>query len=128
MLWWAPLNLSYFTTGLYFSVAFMYYLKRYKTAWWEKYNYVLAAAFQGGVAFSGLIIFFAVQYHPIVISWVSSLPSPLNYRLMLTIIKVGKQRDHQRRRRIRRPDRSDSRITGQGLLRSRQLDIVPLSA
>lgn len=72
MLWWAPLNLSYFTSGLYFSIAFMYYLKRYKTAWWEKYNYVLAAAFNGGVAFSGLIIFFAVQYHPKVIDWVSS--------------------------------------------------------
>jgi OPT family small oligopeptide transporter len=31
MLQWAPLNLTYFTSGLYFSVFFMYYLKRYKT-------------------------------------------------------------------------------------------------
>jgi hypothetical protein len=31
MLQWAPLNLTYFTSGLYFSVGFMYYLKRYKT-------------------------------------------------------------------------------------------------
>jgi hypothetical protein len=69
MLFWAPLNLTYFMGGLYFSGAFMYYLKRYKTAWWEKYNYVLAAALTGGVAFSGIIIFFAVQYHPQSISW-----------------------------------------------------------
>ncbi|UKZ81692.1 hypothetical protein TrVFT333_009464 [Trichoderma virens FT-333] len=69
MLLWAPLNLTYFTGGLYFSFAFMYYLKRYKTAWWEKYNYVLSAALTGGVAFSGIIIFFAVQYHPKDISW-----------------------------------------------------------
>ncbi|KAF7122077.1 hypothetical protein CNMCM5793_000032 [Aspergillus hiratsukae] len=69
MLFWAPLNLTYFTGGLYFSFAFMYYLKRYKTAWWEKYNYVLSAALTGGVAFSGIIIFFAVQYHPKSISW-----------------------------------------------------------
>ncbi|PTB40311.1 uncharacterized protein TrAFT101_004639 [Trichoderma asperellum] len=69
MLLWAPLNLTYFTGGLYFSFAFMYYLKRYKTAWWEKYNYVLAAALTGGVAFSGIIVFFAVQYHPKTISW-----------------------------------------------------------
>lgn len=69
MLLWAPLNLTYFTGGLYFSLAFMYYLKRYKTAWWEKYNYVLAAALTGGVAFSGIIIFFAVQYHPKSINW-----------------------------------------------------------
>ncbi|KAL7929768.1 OPT oligopeptide transporter domain-containing protein [Trichoderma chlorosporum] len=69
MLLWAPLNLTYFTGGLYFSFAFMYYLKRYKTAWWEKYNYVLSAALTGGVAFSGIIIFFAVQYHPKAIDW-----------------------------------------------------------
>lgn len=69
MLLWAPVNLTYFTGGFYFSLAFMYYLKRYKTAWWEKYNYVLAAALTGGVAFSGIIIFFAVQYHPKTIDW-----------------------------------------------------------
>jgi len=92
MLWWAPLNLSYFTTGLYFSIAFMYYLKRYKTAWWEKYNYVLAAAFQGGVAFSGLIIFFAVQYHPVIIDWVSYLPFLRSCRTSLMSILVGKHR------------------------------------
>ncbi|KAL6877633.1 OPT oligopeptide transporter domain-containing protein [Trichoderma longibrachiatum] len=69
MLQWAPLNLTYFTGGLYFSFAFMYYLRRYKTSWWEKYNYVLSAALTGGVAFSGIIIFFAVQYHPKNISW-----------------------------------------------------------
>jgi len=55
--------------GLYVSFAFMYYLRRYKTAWWEKYNYVLSAALIGGVAFSGIIIFFTVQYHPQSIDW-----------------------------------------------------------
>ena len=69
MLFWAPLNLSYFTGGLYVSFAFMYYLRRYKTAWWEKYNYVLSAALSAGVAFSAIIIFFAVQYHPVSIDW-----------------------------------------------------------
>ncbi|KAJ5933993.1 hypothetical protein N7454_006322 [Penicillium verhagenii] len=68
-LWWAPVNLSYFMGGLYFSAAFMFYLRRYKTQWWEKYNYVLAAALTGGVAFSGIIIFFAVQYHPVSVDW-----------------------------------------------------------
>jgi hypothetical protein len=69
MIMWAPYNMSYFTGGLYVSFAFMYYLKRYKTAWWEKYNYIISAALTGGVAFSGIIIFFAVQYHPKTISW-----------------------------------------------------------
>lgn len=69
MLFWAPLNLTYYTTGLYVSFAFMYYVKRYKTAWWEKYNYILSAALTGGVAFSAIIIFFSVQYHPKTLSW-----------------------------------------------------------
>ncbi|KAJ5809541.1 uncharacterized protein N7503_001759, partial [Penicillium pulvis] len=68
-LWWAPVNLTYFMGGLYISATFMFYIKRYQTPWWEKYNYVLAAALTGGVAFSGIIIFFAVQYHPESISW-----------------------------------------------------------
>lgn len=66
---WAPLNLTYFTSAVYMSFAFMYYLRRYKTAWWEKYNYVLSAALSAGVAFSGIIIFFAVQYHPVSVNW-----------------------------------------------------------
>lgn len=69
MLYWAPLNMTYFTSGAYFSLGFMYYLKRYKTEWWEKYNYVLTAALFGGVATSGLIIFFAVQYNPKPVNW-----------------------------------------------------------
>ncbi|KAG9663659.1 OPT-domain-containing protein, partial [Aureobasidium melanogenum] len=66
---WAPYNLTYFTSAVYMSFGFMYYLRRYKTAWWEKYNYVLSAALSAGVAFSGIIIFFAVQYHPVTVSW-----------------------------------------------------------
>lgn len=69
LLLWAPYNLTYFWTGLYFSFGFMWYLRRYKTAWWEKYNYVLSAALTGGVAFSGIIMFFAVQYHPVTLNW-----------------------------------------------------------
>ncbi|KAH8659988.1 oligopeptide transporter protein [Xylariales sp. PMI_506] len=69
MLYWAPYNLTYWTGGFYVSFAFMYYLRRYKTAWWEKYNYVLSAALTGGVAFSGIIIFFAVQYYPVTLDW-----------------------------------------------------------
>jgi OPT family small oligopeptide transporter len=68
-LWWAPLNLTYFTGAVYMSFGFMYYLRRYKTAWWEKYNYVLAAALNAGVALSGVIIFFAVQYHAVDVNW-----------------------------------------------------------
>ncbi|KAG9240814.1 OPT family small oligopeptide transporter [Calycina marina] len=33
-------------------------------AWWTKYNYVLAAALDSGLAISGIIIFFTVTYGP----------------------------------------------------------------
>jgi hypothetical protein len=66
---WAPVNLSQIWGGLYVSFAFMWYLRRYKTAWWEKYNYVLSAALGAGVAFSGLIMFFAVEYHAKNLNW-----------------------------------------------------------
>lgn len=69
MLSWAPYNLTYYTGGFYISFVFMYYLRRYKTAWWEKYNYVLPAALTGGVAFSAILISFAVHYHPMKLDW-----------------------------------------------------------
>lgn len=69
MLLWAPWNLSYWWGGLYVAFAFMWYLKRYKTAWWEKYNFVTAAALQGGVAFSAIIIFFAVSWKEVDLDW-----------------------------------------------------------
>ncbi|KAK2053163.1 OPT family small oligopeptide transporter [Colletotrichum caudatum] len=33
-------------------------------AWWTKYNYVLAAALDTGLALSGIVIFFAITYGP----------------------------------------------------------------
>ncbi|KAK6462457.1 OPT oligopeptide transporter protein-domain-containing protein [Scheffersomyces coipomensis] len=69
MLIYAPYNLSYYTGGLYLSIAFMFYLKKYFLSWWEKYNFVLSGAMDAGVAFSAIIIFFAVQYNDRSISW-----------------------------------------------------------
>lgn len=66
---YAPYNLSYYTMGIYVGSIFMFYLRRHYLTWWEKYNYVLASALSAGVAFSGIIIFFAVQYHDKSISW-----------------------------------------------------------
>ncbi|GMM36991.1 hypothetical protein DASC09_043160 [Saccharomycopsis crataegensis] len=66
---YAPYNLSYFLPGLYVNYAFNYYVKKRYQAWWEKYNYILSSALDAGVAFSGIIIFFAVQYHEKDITW-----------------------------------------------------------
>jgi len=69
MMNFAPYNLSYVIGGVYVAFTFMNIIKKRYLAWFEKYNYVLSAAFDAGVAFSAVIIFFAVQYHPKEIDW-----------------------------------------------------------
>lgn len=69
MLIYAPYNLSYYTSGVYASFAFMVLIRKRYQAWWEKYNYVLSGALDAGVAFSSIIIFFAVQYNEKPLNW-----------------------------------------------------------
>lgn len=69
MLIYAPNNLAYVMPGWYVNYAFMSYIKNRFAAWWEKYNYVLSAGLDSGLAFSAVIIFFAVQYKGFTIDW-----------------------------------------------------------
>ncbi|KAK6199220.1 OPT oligopeptide transporter protein-domain-containing protein [Scheffersomyces amazonensis] len=69
MLIWAPYNLSYYTGGLYLSFFFMFYLKRKYQSWWTKYNYILTSGLSAGLAFSSIIMFFAVEYKTVYLSW-----------------------------------------------------------
>ncbi|KAJ7904701.1 OPT oligopeptide transporter [Mycena olivaceomarginata] len=41
---------------------FQYVIRRRHFAWWTKYNYVLSAAMDAGVAISAVLIFFILQY------------------------------------------------------------------
>jgi len=41
---------------------FQYIIRRRHFAWWTKYNYVLSAALDTGVAISAILIFFMLQY------------------------------------------------------------------
>ena len=50
--WTGGNNLSYATNAVYVSFIFMYYIKRRFPAWWEKYNFLLEAGFDVGVAIS----------------------------------------------------------------------------
>lgn len=64
-----PYNLSYYIPSIYWAVGFMWYLKTRYTAWWQKYNFLFYSAITAGIAFSAIIIFFSVQYHPKDLSW-----------------------------------------------------------
>ena len=69
MMAYAPTNLSYYTMGLYFAIIFMWYIRTRLPAWWSKYNYILLTGLTAGLAFLGIIIFFAVYYHDKLIAW-----------------------------------------------------------
>jgi OPT family oligopeptide transporter len=56
---------SWFILGFIFQ----FYVYRYHTVWYNKFNYVLSAAMDSGVALSAIVIFFAFQYHDIAIKW-----------------------------------------------------------
>lgn len=66
---WAPYNLSFITPGFIASFFFMHLIRKRYLTWWEKYNYILSGGLTSGVAFSSIIIFFAVQYHEKDVSW-----------------------------------------------------------
>jgi OPT family small oligopeptide transporter len=44
---------------------FQYCIKRYHNNWYQRFNYVLSAALDSGVAVSALVIFFTLQIHEI---------------------------------------------------------------
>jgi hypothetical protein len=44
------------------NFVFNHFIKRRFFAWWTKYNYILAAALDTGLALSGIVIFFCISY------------------------------------------------------------------
>ncbi|KAK7204945.1 putative oligopeptide transporter [Myxozyma melibiosi] len=67
--WGSTYNLVYYIPGFYFSFFFMYYIRKRYTGWWSKYNYILTSGLSAGVAFGGVIIFAALQYPQVSLSW-----------------------------------------------------------
>ena len=55
----APIN--YAAWGVV-GFIFQYIIRRRHFSWWAKYNYVLSAALDSGVAVSSLLIFFVLYY------------------------------------------------------------------
>ncbi|KAF9150588.1 hypothetical protein DFQ26_001521, partial [Actinomortierella ambigua] len=44
---------------------FQFFLRRYRTSWYMRFNYVASAAFDTGTAFFALFVFFALKMHKI---------------------------------------------------------------
>ncbi|KAI9189288.1 OPT super [Blastocladiella emersonii ATCC 22665] len=54
-------NQAYHFTGFLVSFFFQFYVYRYRSAWWKKYNYVLATAFDVGSALTSLFITLVIE-------------------------------------------------------------------
>ncbi|RTE84970.1 hypothetical protein BHE90_000470 [Fusarium euwallaceae] len=69
---WSPYNLAHMWPAVVPGwLSWVYIRKRYLT-FWSKYNYVLSAAWQTGIALAALVIFFAVSYHGADINWIGN--------------------------------------------------------
>ncbi|RKP22210.1 OPT oligopeptide transporter protein-domain-containing protein, partial [Syncephalis pseudoplumigaleata] len=61
---------------------FQFVIYRYRHQWWTKYNYVLSAALDSGVAIAGIVIFFAFQYHPVELDWWGTKGDCANFKTL----------------------------------------------
>ncbi|KAJ7193068.1 oligopeptide transporter [Mycena pura] len=57
-----PANSNNYAPWVIVGFVFQYVIRRRHFAWWTKYNYVLSAALDSGVAVSAVLIFFILQF------------------------------------------------------------------
>ncbi|KAJ7281042.1 OPT oligopeptide transporter protein-domain-containing protein [Mycena rebaudengoi] len=57
-----PANSNNYVPWAIVGFIFQYVIRRRHFAWWTKYNYVLSAALDSGVAVTAVLIFFCLQY------------------------------------------------------------------
>lgn len=58
-----------FNCWLIIGFIFNYYVFKYRKGWWQRYNYVLSAALDAGLAFMGILLYFTLTMQGISISW-----------------------------------------------------------
>ncbi|KAI9593424.1 OPT oligopeptide transporter protein-domain-containing protein [Syncephalis fuscata] len=71
-----------YPTWFLIGFIFQFVIYRYQHQWWSKYNYVLSAALDSGVAIAGIIIFFAFQYHSVELEWWGTKQDCYNFKVL----------------------------------------------
>ncbi|KIY50159.1 OPT-domain-containing protein [Fistulina hepatica ATCC 64428] len=66
---WAPYNLQNIWPAVPVAWFFNFYVKKRYLGWWSKYNYITSGAFNSAIALSAIVIFFALQWPNVTISW-----------------------------------------------------------
>ncbi|PON59621.1 Tetrapeptide transporter [Parasponia andersonii] len=61
-----PLN---YTSWILVGTIFNFFVFRYRKKWWQRYNYVLSAALDGGVAFMAVLLYFSLGVENKALLW-----------------------------------------------------------
>jgi OPT family oligopeptide transporter len=61
-----PLN---YNAWVIVGTIFNYYVFRYRKQWWQRYNYILSAALDAGVAFMGVLLYFSLGMEGKSVTW-----------------------------------------------------------
>ncbi|KAI8004707.1 Oligopeptide transporter 2 [Camellia lanceoleosa] len=64
-----PATTLNFNSWLFVGTIFNFYVFRYRKDWWQRYNYVLSAALDAGLAFMGVILYFSLSMEGVSVSW-----------------------------------------------------------
>ncbi|KAA0038648.1 oligopeptide transporter 4-like [Cucumis melo var. makuwa] len=75
----APIN---YNSWILVGTIFNYFLFRYRKKWWQRYNYILSAALDAGVAFMALLIHFTFGVRNVHMNWWGSNPIDTDHCLL----------------------------------------------
>ncbi|XP_009795358.1 oligopeptide transporter 2-like [Nicotiana sylvestris] len=64
-----PATTLNFNSWIFFGILFNFVIFRYRKKWWQRYNYVLSAALDAGVALMGVVLFFCLSLENVNFSW-----------------------------------------------------------
>lgn len=64
-----PASTVNFNSWITVAVIFNYFIQKYRKKWWERYNYILAAALDAGLAFMTTLLYFTVSSGGISLNW-----------------------------------------------------------
>lgn len=64
-----PATTLNFNSWIFIGTIFNFFVFRYKKDWWKRYNYILSAALDAGLAFMGVLLYFSLSMEEISVSW-----------------------------------------------------------
>lgn len=64
-----PASALNYNSWVLIGTIFNFFIFKYRKAWWQKYNYVLSAALDAGVAFMGVLLYLTLNMQDKTLSW-----------------------------------------------------------